>query len=398
MERRLELVEEQLQIQGNASICDRASIISSGTTGSDHTIRAGDSNNSSATLASNSSYQHAFEELLNSSWVYRRNKNREEDMSMRSSVLRMSAWSVLSDMSLANISIIAVMSLPVQIQELSNGGWYSSDSHSLAPETEEAIGFSRLSGSKDGQADDANQTSERDRQREIFERESREQAKQFKAWMKVKSEERRLASGNAEAETQQATTSSTSSTSSDEIEVDSKSSKPQGFLPDIPTHTEIGSDLFKEMLEEARRIGQEHSSAPTEGDEEADSEPRERDLIDQILDEEEDDEIYPCKGCGEVGRISDKYPRQTDANLYYRYLRKARHSSSVSWILVEGCDSLANDLPAGNRWHIECFKCNTCGVLLDSDANLLVGSEDMLIPKTIHRSLTRPHSFSATAV
>ena len=47
---------------------------------------------------------------------------------MHSSVLRLSAWSILSDISLANISIIAVMSLPVQIQELWNGGWYTTNS------------------------------------------------------------------------------------------------------------------------------------------------------------------------------------------------------------------------------------------------------------------------------
>ena len=57
---------------------------------------------------------------------------------MRSSVLRPSAWSILTDISLADISIIAVMSLPVRFHELSNGAWYgagtvqadSEDTHS----------------------------------------------------------------------------------------------------------------------------------------------------------------------------------------------------------------------------------------------------------------------------
>ena len=126
MERRLALVEQQFRLPSDAdSRYDGASIISTDTAGSDNTIKANDSNSSSTTVASTGSFQHAFEEHLNSSWVYRRNQNREEDMSMRSSVLRLSAWSVLSDMSLANISIIAVMSLPVQLQELSNGSWYT---------------------------------------------------------------------------------------------------------------------------------------------------------------------------------------------------------------------------------------------------------------------------------
>ena len=34
---------------------------------------------------------------------------------------------------------------------------------------------------------------------------------------------------------------------------------------------------------------------------------------------------------------------------------------------------------AGNRWHIECFCCNTCGTLLDSDANLLLLGDGSLI-------------------
>ncbi|EPS36548.1 hypothetical protein H072_9914 [Dactylellina haptotyla CBS 200.50] len=56
-----------------------------------------------------------------------------------------------------------------------------------------------------------------------------------------------------------------------------------------------------------------------------------------------DDSSFPCKGCGEV--------------------------------LEEG---KAFEL-AGNRWHIDCFRCNTCGTLLDSDANLLLLGDGSLI-------------------
>lgn len=34
---------------------------------------------------------------------------------------------------------------------------------------------------------------------------------------------------------------------------------------------------------------------------------------------------------------------------------------------------------AGNRWHLNCFRCNTCGTLLDSDANLLLLGDGSLI-------------------
>ena len=133
MERRLQLVEEQLCTQANASLYDNGSIRSSGSDGSDNLTIRGNAEPSSMGLAATavdetSRYslpQREFEELLNNSWVYRRNKSRDENMSFRSSVLRLSAWSVLSEMSLANISIIAVMALPVQIQELANGHWYT---------------------------------------------------------------------------------------------------------------------------------------------------------------------------------------------------------------------------------------------------------------------------------
>ncbi|KAJ4523380.1 Rho-type gtpase-activating protein [Exophiala dermatitidis] len=56
-----------------------------------------------------------------------------------------------------------------------------------------------------------------------------------------------------------------------------------------------------------------------------------------------DDIPFPCKGCGQI--------------------------------LEEG---KAFEL-AGNRWHIDCFRCNTCGTALDSDANLLLLGDGSLI-------------------
>ncbi|KIL92769.1 gtpase-activating protein beta-chimerin [Fusarium avenaceum] len=60
----------------------------------------------------------------------------------------------------------------------------------------------------------------------------------------------------------------------------------------------------------------------------------------------ETDDVFPCKGCGEIAKI-----------------------------LEEG---KAFEL-AGNRWHLDCFRCNTCGTLLDSDANLLLLGDGSLI-------------------
>ncbi|KAL1883465.1 Rho-type gtpase-activating protein [Paecilomyces lecythidis] len=58
---------------------------------------------------------------------------------------------------------------------------------------------------------------------------------------------------------------------------------------------------------------------------------------------DQEDVPFPCKGCGEI--------------------------------LEEG---KAFEL-AGNRWHIDCFRCNTCGTLLDSDAHLLLLGDGSLI-------------------
>ncbi|KAK3936766.1 putative Rho-type GTPase-activating protein [Diplogelasinospora grovesii] len=64
------------------------------------------------------------------------------------------------------------------------------------------------------------------------------------------------------------------------------------------------------------------------------------DYLDSPMDSED---VFPCKGCGEI--------------------------------LEEG---KAFEL-AGNRWHLDCFRCNTCNTLLDSDANLLLLGDGSLI-------------------
>ncbi|KAK7427404.1 Rho-type gtpase-activating protein [Neonectria magnoliae] len=69
-------------------------------------------------------------------------------------------------------------------------------------------------------------------------------------------------------------------------------------------------------------------------------------IVDDYLEspmETETDDVFPCKGCGEI--------------------------------LEEG---KAFEL-AGNRWHLDCFRCNTCSTLLDSDANLLLLGDGSLI-------------------
>ena len=49
------------------------------------------------------------------------------------------------------------------------------------------------------------------------------------------------------------------------------------------------------------------------------------------------------------------------------------------WCRDRGGISHADAFAAGNRWHLDCFRCNTCNTLLDSDANLLLLGDGSLI-------------------
>ena len=62
-----------------------------------------------------------------------------------------------------------------------------------------------------------------------------------------------------------------------------------------------------------------------------------------------------------------------------RFLKRAKHSNLVRSPSPIVPKFVTNIPQAGNRWHIDCFRCNTCGTLLDSDANLLLLGDGSLI-------------------
>lgn len=123
LERRLQLVENRLLHGTDMSFYDGNSIRS----GTD-TIVPGPSVH---TPSDSTQGPHIgvstrdFEESLMLSWVYRRTQHREDDVSMRSSVCRQSAWSALSDLSLADLSVLSVIALPIAVEELYSSQWYS---------------------------------------------------------------------------------------------------------------------------------------------------------------------------------------------------------------------------------------------------------------------------------
>ncbi|KAL9131621.1 MAG: hypothetical protein Q9217_000509 [Psora testacea] len=71
-----------------------------------------------------------------------------------------------------------------------------------------------------------------------------------------------------------------------------------------------------------------------------------------------EDAVYSCKGCGEILEEGKAFELAMVVTLRDRY---------------------SDYLPAGNRWHIDCFRCNTCSTILDSDANLLLLGDGSLI-------------------
>lgn len=65
-----------------------------------------------------------FEQILETSWVYRRNERNECDHSFVSSQLRPGAWSVFSGFSLADMSVFSVITMPLYPVDVKHGGYY----------------------------------------------------------------------------------------------------------------------------------------------------------------------------------------------------------------------------------------------------------------------------------
>lgn len=63
---------------------------------------------------------------------------------------------------------------------------------------------------------------------------------------------------------------------------------------------------------------------------------------------------------------------------YYPFVFAA-YALSPTMFAPESKFRPANYAIAGNRWHLDCFRCNTCNTLLDSDANLLLLGDGSLI-------------------
>ena len=75
----------------------------------------------------------SFDQDLIASWVYSRAERRRSADSLRSSAAVSFGWSCLSEISLANVSNISVVSLPIDIRELTNSAHYRPLRHATLP-------------------------------------------------------------------------------------------------------------------------------------------------------------------------------------------------------------------------------------------------------------------------
>jgi hypothetical protein len=69
-------------------------------------------------------FRFAFERDLETSRVYKRIQLYDPDASFTSSAIRTHAWSIFSGLSLAEVSIISTIALPLYQHEISNSQWY----------------------------------------------------------------------------------------------------------------------------------------------------------------------------------------------------------------------------------------------------------------------------------
>ncbi|CRK29596.1 hypothetical protein BN1708_005018 [Verticillium longisporum] len=108
-------------------------------------------------------------------------------------------------------------------------------------------------------------------------------------------------------------------------------------------------------------------------------------VMDDYLDSPMDNEdVFPCKGCGDILEEGKAFELVHVGSLL-RPLLSALTSGHVVACAMPSIISKFHPAntdaspSAGNRWHLNCFRCNTCGTLLDSDANLLLLGDGSLI-------------------
>ncbi|KAJ9149383.1 hypothetical protein NKR23_g4304 [Pleurostoma richardsiae] len=110
--------ERLVRLTGTESVMSRKTI----TTGSTTVLDTPNRENSSQQTPRSPLDSRDFEVLLEASWVYRRVRSDECDKSISSYTMQSSGWSVLSTLSLNDISIVSVFRIPVTVDDISKRG------------------------------------------------------------------------------------------------------------------------------------------------------------------------------------------------------------------------------------------------------------------------------------
>jgi hypothetical protein len=80
-------------------------------------------------------FSFTFDKILEQSRVYRMNQGTECDRSFYTSDALSRTWSIFSGISLANISVISVIAMPLTALDLANGRYYEAEAFGLELET-----------------------------------------------------------------------------------------------------------------------------------------------------------------------------------------------------------------------------------------------------------------------
>lgn len=282
------------------------------------------SNNKRTSIIEVVRVRFAFDADLESSRVYRMARNDCCDRSFVSSAIRTNAWSTFSGISLADISVISIVALPLYPGDIMNEEHYLFGDTKVPQLSEPAALWTNsqsvveIESPQPKGALSATPTRLRERAEHAREEDTPTTPRQLQdAGALVPSIS--LDMGGAVPSFQDKIHSALLQGDSS----DQPASSPSGMQTDAAPEKELWTngpaylDFDGAETASSIRIHKDDASSPFDDDRHSDN-----------------DVVYPCKGCGEI--------------------------------LGEG---KAFEM-GGSRWHLGCFRCNACGTLLDSDSYL----------------------------
>ncbi|PVI06946.1 hypothetical protein DM02DRAFT_649288 [Periconia macrospinosa] len=297
------------------------------------------SNNARTSIIEAVRLRFAFDDDLESSRVYRMVRNDYCDRSFVSSAVRTNAWSIFSGITLADISIISVVALPLYPRDIVNREHYSFGDTEASQPSEPAGLWTNKQLVIELEAPQPKGVLSADTSTRLGER--AEHANERDAPMTPRPPQAAEALPSLSLAMRGAIPSFQDGIHSSLSQRDT-SGRPVGSPSGTRMNAAPQKEAWASSLAHPNFDGAEIAGSTSIHDKDDASS-----LVygDGLSDDDDDDDdvVYPCKGCGEI--------------------------------MEEG---KAFEL-GGKRWHIDCFRCDSCGTLLDSDANLLLLGDGSLI-------------------